>query len=122
MALRANLHLIAARELKADLLLSPMRSQLQWGGYNLFFLKNKEIDHSNDKTGSRMALARSGISSAVQLQGLPMFAYWIARHMPERPGLIRAALELREEKEFKTIRGLLVGTQRKSRRGDQSRC
>jgi hypothetical protein len=107
MALRANLHLLAARELKTDLLLSPMRSLLQWGGYNLFFQKNREVKPLIRGTGSGMAYTGGRDCPAVQMDGIPMFAYWIAEHMHDRPSLIQAALELREEKEFSVIRECL---------------
>lgn len=106
-ALRSNLHLLAARELKADLLLSPLRSQLQWGGYNLFFLKNKEIPPLARGTGRGMTYAGGRSCPAVQVNGIPMFAYWIAKQMQDRSGLIQAALELREEKEFALVRQCL---------------
>lgn len=107
MALRANLHLLAARELKADLLLSPMRSLLQWGGYNLFFLRNREIKPLTRGMGSKLTYAGGQNCPAVQMNGIPLFAYWIAEHMPGRPGMIQAAMELREEKEFVEVRECL---------------
>jgi hypothetical protein len=41
MAYRSNLHLIAARELGADLILSPMRNIFQWGCYHHFCLGSR---------------------------------------------------------------------------------
>lgn len=119
MALRANLHLLAARELNVDLFLSPLRSLLQWGGYNLFFLKNKEVPPIPHENGCRIVPSHSGPLPAVQVHGIPRFTCWIAKNMQDYPGFIRAALELREEKEFIALRHCL--TELSSRTGESFR-
>ncbi len=93
MAYRCNLHLLAARELKADLVLSPIRTSFQRCCYNHFCLGNL------DSGGS--------IRPEVTIREIPMFTFWIAEHMKADSGFIKAAYELREESEFKSIRRFL---------------
>jgi hypothetical protein len=99
MIFRSNLHLLAANKLNADMILSPIRSLIQWGGFNRFYLGNYgPVPQLAD------AIHKSSPGNAVRLKELPFYSLWIAEHMNGGAGFIRAAYELREEKEFRTAR------------------
>jgi len=103
MIFRSNLHLIAANELKAHLILSPIRSQIQWGGFNRFYLGNNgPVPQLAD------AVRGNDPRNAIRAKELPLFTFWIAEHMGGSAGFIRAAYELREEKEFRTARSYIT--------------
>lgn len=117
MAFRSNLHLIAARELGADLILSPMRNIFQWGCYHHFYLGNRDAipllsgvisAHSNQKWGQDDMKRNDGGAPAAIVHGMPKFLFWITEHMKYDRGFIAAAYELREEKEFVEIRHFLA--------------
>lgn len=108
MAYRSNLHLIAARELKADLVVSPMRAMFQWAGYHHFCLKTKgDIPQLSDTIYGTGA---GGSNPSVLLRNIPMFTFWIAENMwmTEDAGFISAAYELRDKEEFSTMRRCLA--------------
>ncbi len=103
MVFRSNLHLIAANKLKANLILSPIRSLFQWGGFNRFYLGNPgSVPQLAD------AIKQYDMHSSLWLRKLPLFSFWIAEHMGEGGGFIDNAFELREEKEFLTARKYLT--------------
>ena len=119
MAFRSNLHLIAARELGADLILSPIRNVFQWGGYHYFYMGNQgaipslsgmlsEDRHRRINQAAPADLAATGRFRPLFLHGIPKFAFWITEHMRCERGFIEAAYELREEKEFTDLRSLLT--------------
>jgi len=125
MAFRTNLYLLIARELKADLILSPVRSVLHWCCFHRFCFGNKNfipqmtsVVHRNNlnniimRKSNRSAVqqmdhinyTRDMYYPAIFVQEIPLFSLWIAEHMGGGSGLIRAAYELREEKEFAAAR------------------
>lgn len=115
MAFRSNLHMIAARELGADLILSPMRNVFHWSCYHHFDPDNQGTipslsgmisAHSHQKWGLE-DMAGNGSAPAAIVHGIPKFAFWITEHMNCDRGFIKAAYELREEKEFIAIRRFL---------------
>ena len=103
MIFRSNLHLIAANQLKADMILSPVRSLFQWGGFNRFYLGS-----SGPVPQLTAAIRWCDPHSTLLLRKLPLFSFWIAEHMGESGGFINNAYELREEKEFKAVRECLT--------------
>jgi hypothetical protein len=115
MAFRSNLHLIAARELGADLILSPMRNLFQWSCYHHFCLGNQGaipslsgmVSAGSDQKTDHGVMTGNGGRPAVIFHGIPKFAFWITEHMKYDHGFIKAAYELREEKEFAVLRGYL---------------
>ena len=125
MSFRTSLYSLIARELKADLILSPLRSLLYWYCFNRFCNGNKSpipqmtsVVHRNNlnniilRKSKRSAapqmdhvnFARDIYYPAIYVQEIPLFSVWIASYMGAGQGLIRAAYELREEKEFVTAR------------------
>ncbi|HYE67457.1 MAG TPA: hypothetical protein VEA58_02525, partial [Anaerovoracaceae bacterium] len=128
MAFRMNLYRLIAQDRKADLILSPIRSALQWSYFNRFCFGNKglipqmaSVVHRNNL--NNIILRKSKISAvpqmdhinftrdiyypAVYVQEIPLFSVWIATFMGAGSDMIRSAYELREEKEFAAARNLL---------------
>ena len=85
MSFRSVFYTLIAKELKADLILSPLRSLFQWECLNL----------------------KHGSSPAGFLQEMPLFSLYIVNHMEEDTGFIQAAFKLREEEEFVKARNCL---------------
>lgn len=116
MAFRSNLHLIAARELGADLILSPMRNLFQWGCYHHFCLGSQGAIPSlsgmiSEDPGWKTeppVPAVAGRFPPLIFHGIPRFAFWITEHMRYDGGFVNAAWELREEKEFVALRRYLT--------------
>jgi hypothetical protein len=115
--------------MKADLVLSPIRTTFQWGCYNHFCLGNQgsvtalaDIIYGNEAggVGSKtvsaapyqrirfVGIAGDSFSPAVVISEIPMFTFWIAEHMKSGSGFIKAAYELRDESEFQSIRRLMT--------------
>ncbi|MBR0599570.1 hypothetical protein [Sinanaerobacter chloroacetimidivorans] len=102
LAYRTTFYTLLAKELKADSVLSPIRSAFQRYYLKKLYTEDRLSDPSQEEAAAAgRQNSISAIDSPVVLKhSLPLFSLWIAERMKGGASFIDAAYELREDNDF----------------------
>jgi hypothetical protein len=114
LAYKAIYYSLAAKYLRADTFLHPIRHayQIHWmrktGAYGHDFTAKLVASLSNNVSTSVSEIIDNGRTAAVSID-VPVFSAWLAAEAGDVGAVLPSALELKDTQTFQDIRGLLRG-------------